>query len=227
VGNPDLDRFGLTASMLGCRVGRSPADRSKTIMYIETGLVAGGYVFSGLEAFRDHLLNTSKVLASQGLTMMFKPKPHPPAIYQFLVESLKGSSVHVIANDEFLPALQTCAACIVELTSLALVPALMGMPLFYANYDQLSSLRFGPVLASYPRGYVLRDLTKLPQLLSASDNFEPIDVEQWIGLNSGPLPSDEMPHRVADLVASMVPATGTPILTTRQRTSTIFVRTEI
>ena len=209
VGNPDLQRFGLTDKMLGCRVRRSPADRSKTVMYIETGLVAAGFVFAGLEAFRDHILNTSRIMASQGITMIFKPKPHPTAIHQSLVQSLQGSSVKVLANHEFLPALQECAACIVEATTLALVPALMGIPLFYANYDQLRNLQFGPVLTSYPRGYALRDLSKLSQMLrTACEEFEPNEVERWIASNAGPLPIEGMPHRVADLVADMIPEYG-------------------
>jgi hypothetical protein len=209
VGNPDLERFGLTAEMLGCRVRRSPADCSKTIMYIETGLAAGGFVFASLEAFRDHLLNTAKALASQGLTMIFKPKPHPPAIHRFLVESLDGSPVQVITNHEFLSALQKCAACIVETTTLALVPALMAMPLFYANYDQLRNLRFGPVLISYPRGYALRDLTEVSGMLQrASEELDQAEVERWIASNAGPLPIEEMPHRVAGLVADMISEHG-------------------
>lgn len=203
VGNPDLERFGMTEKMLGCRVRESPADHSKTVMYIETGLVATGLVFAGFEAFRNHILNTSNILASQGITMIVKP--HPATSRQLLVRSLQRSSVKVVSNCEFLPALQGCAACIVETTTLALIPALMGMPLFYANYDQLKDLRFGSVLTSYPRGYALRDVSKLSQMLCrAGAELEPTATDRWITSNAGPLPIEGMPDRVADLVVGMI-----------------------
>jgi hypothetical protein len=141
--------------------------------------------------------------------MVFKPKPHPTAIYESLVESLRGSAVKVVANDEFLPALQECAACIVEATTLALIPALMGIPLFYATYDQLSDLRFGAVLTSYPRGFVLRDLAAVSQMLrTAAETVDPHEVERWITLNAGPVPIADMPDRVADVVADIIPDCG-------------------
>ena len=210
VGNPDLARFGLTQSMLGSWSPRSASDR-KTIMYIDTGLAGVGLVFSSREAFRDHLITTSRALAKQGIGMRFKPKPHPADVLAFLEQSLDGTGIELISNENFLGKLRECAACVVESTTLALIPALMGMPLLYANYNELRQLRFGPALTSYPRGYMLRNVSDVSNILDeVHKRFDPGAINDWISLNAGPLPPDMMPYRVADVVKSMLTGGSTP-----------------
>lgn len=202
VGNPDLGHFGLTRNMLASHVRRSKSP-SDPVMYIDTGLVASGLTYSSLSAFIDHLVKTSRALADQGRAMFFKP--HPAHDLRALQRKLEGSGVQLVTGERFLDGLQTCAACIVEPTTLTLIPALMGMPLLYANYDQLRDLRFGPVLTTYPRGYLLRDLSEITAILekdSAVQSREGLD--EWIADNAGPLPAEEMPNRVAQLLQSMI-----------------------
>ncbi len=204
VGNPDLTRFGLTQPMMGRGLQRG-APHLKKIMYIDTGLVAVGLVFDGRQAFIDHLVSTSRSLVAQGETLLLKP--HPAHNLEFLQKSLDGSGIELISNEDFLPKLQECAACIVEPTTLALVPALMGMPLLYANYNELEQLRFGPVLTSYPRGYMLESVSDVSEKLRKdAEEFDPRAIHDWIALNAGPLPAEAMPDRVANIVESMIPA---------------------
>ena len=105
--------------------------------------------------------------------------------------------------------LRHCAACIAETTTLAMIPALLGMPLFLANYGALSVLRYGRVLTSYPRGQLLQDLSDLPGLIggyNSADERTPRAVSEWIDMNVGPLPAEAMPDRVAAVIASLIPA---------------------
>jgi hypothetical protein len=203
VGNPDLMRFGFTQPMLGRGLQRH-APHLKKIMYIDTGLVATGLVFAGRQAFIDHLISTSRTLVAQGKTLLLKP--HPAHNHEFLQKSLDGSGIELISNQNFLSKLQECAACIVETTTLALVPALMGMPLLYANYNELEQLRFGPILTSYPRGYMLESVSDVSEKLRKdAEEFDPRAIHHWIALNAGALPAEEMPDRVANIVKSMIP----------------------
>lgn len=202
VGNPDLSRFGFAPDMLGCALRSSGSAPVQTVMYIDTGLIATGLVFESRKSFIDHILNTARVLAAHGTTLLFKAHPgHDP---EFLRDSFAGTGVELVSNEDFVPTLRACAACIVEPTTLALVPALMGVPLLYANYGDLSELRYGPVLTSYPRGQLLRQIEAFPTVLAevfATDRTGA--TTEWAQLNSGPLPAEEMPDRVAELVLSM------------------------
>lgn len=206
VGNPDLVRFGLKQEMIGsCMV--SSGSHNREVMYIDTALTATGLIFKSKMEFIDHLKQTADSLTEQGIKMLFKP--HPAHDAGFLAEQLKGLNIEFVANEKFLQRLEGCIACMVETTTLAMVPALMGLPLLYTNYGTLKELRFGPVLTSYPRGHMLQDLDNVSLLLRK--DAERLDVEavkNWITANAGPLPAEAMPKRVADVVQTMVVGCG-------------------
>lgn len=204
VGNPDLERFGVTESILGCRLQRPILDL-EAIMYIETGFAGLGLYFASPEAFIDHLRNTAQALDAQGKKMFFKPKPHPGRYVEFLQKNLDGSGVEFVSNEDFLAKLQECAACIVEPTTLAVVPALMGVPLLYAHYNELDQVKFGPGLTSYPRGYILHSVSDVSDILRKdSEEFDSKVLSDWIAVNAGPLPAAAMPDRVANVVLELI-----------------------
>lgn len=204
VGNPDLLRFGIAQSMLGSWL--PPTNRgNRSIMYIDSGIVAVGLMFSGITDFSNHLISTSRSLAAQGMKMYLKLKPHPAEICELVQQSLKGSEIELVSNDDFLPKLQECSACITQASTLALIPALMGMPLLLANYDQLKLLKFGPVFTSYPRSYLLQDVSDTSGILHKdAQTLDSDKLNDWISINAGPLPADKMPERVADIVVEMI-----------------------
>ena len=199
VGNPDLVRFGFSTDMLGSRLRAGASSPSQAIMYIDTGLVATGLVFDSQAKFVQHILGTARSLAAQGKTLLFKPHPaHDP---EFLRSSFAAAGVEVVANENFIERLRDCAACIVEPSTLAVIPALMGVPMFYAAYADLSGLRYGPVLTSYPLGQLLRNIDDLSKLLADCPAMQnPEATQAWIARNSGPLPAEEMPDRVVDIL---------------------------
>jgi hypothetical protein len=202
VGNPDLIRFGFKAHMLGVQNRSTTLDLDR-VMYIDTALAIVGLLFKSQHSFVTHLIETSKALAEQGKKMVFKP--HPAHNLTFLQESLKGTDIELVSNEQFLAKLMQCCACITETTSVALIPALIGLPLLYAKYGELKEQRFGPILTSYPRGYALEDMSFFATILRRdAQGFDPKEVNDWISFNAGPLPAEEMPQRVARIVQSLI-----------------------
>ncbi|MGA2399114.1 MAG: hypothetical protein ABSG30_13750 [Steroidobacteraceae bacterium] len=206
VGNPDLARFGLTRELL-CSSLPNGAGAGREIMYIDTGLPAVGLVFESWDAFFEHLRRTAITLAAAGFSMLLKP--HPAHDLERLERGIAGCGITLVPDSMFVPRLRQCAACLAETTTLAMIPALLGMPLFLANYGALSVLRYGRVLTSYPRGDLLQDLSHVRGLLSSekwADERTQIAVRDWIDMNVGPLPAEAMPDRVAAVIASVTPA---------------------
>jgi hypothetical protein len=172
-------------------------------MYIDTALAIVGLLFRSMDSFIGHLAQTSANLAAQGKKLAFKP--HPAHDLAFLASRLEGTGVELVSNQQFLPKLRECCACIAETTSVALMPALMGMPLLYAQYGELEEQRFGTILTSYPRGYALTDVSHLTEILARdAKGVDRKAVDDWIAFNSGPLPAEDMPDRVAQIVEGLV-----------------------
>jgi hypothetical protein len=202
VGNPDLVRFRVSKEDLGVCLSSNWA-RSKEVMYIDTALIEAGAVFDSAYDFSRHLLNTKEVLARQGLELVVKL--HPAHFRTGVPELLKQANVELCASEDFLARLKKCCACIVEPSSLALIPALLGMPLFLAQYGKLKEQRYGEVLTSYPNAKFLADLHVISNLLAAVEGLENIeDATRWIHLNAGPVPAEEMPDRVSEVMAALI-----------------------
>jgi hypothetical protein len=202
VGNPDLMRFGIRAEHM-CAGALPRAAPARKIMYIDTGLVTFGLTFRDVPAFVQHLRFTAESLKEQGFEMCFKP--HPAHDRPGLERLLAGSGIEVLGNDRFLPMLLECAACIAEVSSITLVPAIIGMPMLFANYNELRDLRYGRFLLGYPRGHILKDVREVAEILRRdAESLDLARLREWIDSNGGPLPAERMPERVADLVQEMI-----------------------
>jgi hypothetical protein len=202
VGNPDLMRFGFEDRMLGAH-NRPDTTALPYVMYVDTALAIVGLLFKSYGSFIEHMISTAEAVRAQGKRLAFKP--HPAHDLKLLEERLHGHGVELVSTEQFLPKLMECCACITETTSVALVPALMGMPMLYARYGELREQRFGPALTSYPRGHELKDLARLSETLRRdADDLDAKAVNEWIAFNSGPLPAHDMPRRVAAVVESMI-----------------------
>ncbi len=182
-----------------------PISDNMLIMYIECGFSSVGLFYSSEQDFATHLISTSQALAAQGYKMLLKLKPHQANNIELIKTYLHGSGIELISNDSFLSKLMACSACIVETTSLAMVPTLMGMPLLMAKYGNLKSLSFGKVLTSYPQGYFLEDVADVTDiLLKNAQSSVRRKLKDWIELNVGPLPPEKMPERVVDIIQEMI-----------------------
>ncbi len=206
VGNPDLGRFGMNEQLLGSRLACEPPAPLR-LMYIDTGLVNNGLIFRNYDQFIAHLTLTAKALAAHGARMSLKL--HPSHDEELLRRRLAGVGVEIVANRDLMSGLQTSHACIVEPTTLAMIPGLLGMPMFYAAYGELSVLRYGPVLMSYPRGRLLSDIGELRLRLNEMRSVcDAAATRTWIRRNAGPLPIEDMAERVATSVQMLGAAHG-------------------
>ncbi|MHB8820165.1 MAG: hypothetical protein ACYC58_00575 [Pseudomonadaceae bacterium] len=203
VGIPDFIHFGLHKEMVG--KWAPSADKSlKSVMYIETGFSSIGVYFSSTQDFATHLINAAHDLSRQGYKVCVKLKPRQVNT-EILERLLKEAEIELVSNQEFLQKLNLCSACITETTTLAMMPAALGMPLFLAKFGKLSPLNYGSVLTSYPRGYLLDDVGSVSGLLAR--DFESLNLDnltQWIKLNTGPFPAEKMPERVVDIIDEMI-----------------------
>jgi hypothetical protein len=201
VGNPDLSFFGMPSSAVGSLLHRK--SNSERVMYIDSGLVDVGFAYESQDEFIGHMIHTNRELLRQGKRLSFKP--HYIHRGTKVVTETANAGIRICSNEEFVEQLQECCACIVEPSSLAVIPALMGMPLFLAQYGKLGEHRFGELLTTYPRTRPLPDLSRLASLLKEEETIvDFLQIKEWIDKNSGPLPAEDMPNRVAEVVLSLI-----------------------
>lgn len=202
VGNPDLTLFGLKKENIGCRISKENYFGTEVI-YIDTGLIYAGAVFNNADDFLDHLLDTKRGIESQGKTLSVKL--HPCHYTTPFPIRLSENGIELIQNEDFVRRLQNCEAVIVEPSTAALIPALMGIPILLARFGKLHLQAYGEVLTSYPRAKVLINILDINQLLhDESKNYNSVRVTEWISQNSGPLPAEQMPERVAEIIENMI-----------------------
>lgn len=203
VGNPDLLSFGFSDGLVASRVKKSILLQD-TVVYIDTALVDYGAVFSSKDDFVRHIAATSAELARQGKRLIFKPHP---STGDDITSKLAAAGIGVCANSEFLVDLQRSCACITEPSSAALIPAMMGLPLFLANYGKLARQEYGELIEGYPRARRISDMRDFSfELAAESEHVNEAAVLQWITRNCGPRPASCMPERVAEVVLTLIDA---------------------
>lgn len=202
VGNPDLITFQLTSELLGAAIGSNRM--SENVMYIDSGLVPLGHLFQSVNAYAEYIVDIRNQLNLQHRSLLFKIKPHPPEYRDALTTLLSRENIEIVDNKNFLVKLNICCACIAEPSTLALIPALLGMPLFLTRIGRLEKLRYGSVFVAYPRAQYLDDLNRMNKMLLEEQALcDPYQVMAWINENSGPLPAEDMPKRVAQVVLAL------------------------
>jgi len=74
-----------------------------------------------------------------------------------------------------------------------------------ANYGKLQGQAYGKVLTTYPKARHLKDLKQVQNILSEIEtSTQAQEVWDWIRENSGPLPAEDMPDRVAEAVMQVI-----------------------
>jgi hypothetical protein len=202
VGNPDLIDFGFNANLLDS-ISLSISINNIYVMYIDTALIATGLIIEGESEYLRHLIDTNKSLSKQGKKLLFKP--HPDTARLLDLDVLKEHGISIVNTSNFIENLNLCCAVITEPSTLSIIPALMGFPIFLAKYDRVRDLNYGEVLTTYPLGMTLDKIDDftywLNNLLSIDFNN---DLNDWIHNNSGPLPAEKMPERVTSIVADIL-----------------------
>lgn len=197
VGNPDLIYFDLQESDLNCCLTQT--NNGDNIVYVDTYLVSAGIEFKSLEEYFRFLVSTRKTIRSLGYQLTLKL--HPGHGENGLLEKLKDSQFQILETHNFIDTLKNARAVITEPSSLAIIPALLGLPLLLCKFGKLSSMKFGDALTSYPRARLLTRLEDLPGIIGEEQKELDIDnVMRWAEANSGPMPAKEMPARVANAI---------------------------
>ncbi|MDP2750996.1 MAG: hypothetical protein Q8O31_00075, partial [Rhodocyclaceae bacterium] len=198
VGNPDLVGFGLHEKDLGSWLA-SDRETSSEIIYVDTALIEAGFVFANQGEFIRHLIDTHTALERQGFHLVVKL--HPAHYSTGVPERLKRLGIALCSKEDFVLRLQGAQAALVEPSTAALIPGLLGVPLLMAGYGKLADQRYGTVLTSYPMSAFVRDLTEVGSLVETlRKGVSRDDMTAWIKKNSGPLPAEDMPHRVAKVI---------------------------
>ncbi|MES2987616.1 MAG: hypothetical protein V4808_06905 [Pseudomonadota bacterium] len=202
VGNPDLHAFGLFAEDIGIAATADTGSRSE-VVYVDTGLIYAGMVFDGAADFLAHLTRTRDAL--RGAAKTLSVKLHPDHFRTDMPDRIAALGIEVLTSANFVSRLKGCAAAIVEPSTAALIPGLVGVPLLLARYGKLAGQAYGQVLTEYPRARYLDDPATIDFLLA--DEAGSLDVQAvqlWLTANTGPLPSDLMPSRVATTILGMI-----------------------
>jgi hypothetical protein len=202
VGNPDLISFGMKKEFIGVGLSDNTI-KHRDVIYIDTALTATGLLFANQAEYIQHLIDTKLELERQGLKLVLKPHPETKRLYDLNV--FRNAGIEIIENDKFVERLLTTSAVIVEPSTLALIPALMNIPMVLPTYGKLADLLFGEVLLTYPRAIELSDLTTISSTLKIeSEKFDTHACVNWFNTNCGPLPAEEMPIRVAEQILKLV-----------------------
>lgn len=196
VGNPDLTKFGLLETDIGC--GLNERTVTNNVIYIDTALIEAGAVFNDAQDFVGHLRQTADALSKQGYRLAVKL--HPVHYRNGVADLLARAGIEICANEDFVPRLKTAAAAIVEPSSAALIPALLGLPLLLARHGKLAAQEYGDLLIAYPRGRSITSLDDFRSIIEHTVGRADVnEIRAWIDENSGPLPPDRMPERVVQV----------------------------
>lgn len=202
VGNPDLLRFNLIDSDIGIGLNKDLTNDS-LITYIDSAFVCSGWLFANVEEYVDYLVKLKVQVESQGKE--FAVKLHPAHSKTGLLELLGGLKFRIVSNSNFIDSIKRSVAVICEPSSAAIIPALMAKPLLLNRFSQFREQQYGKMLVEYPLSSYFYDSTVIDvEVNNSRGRCSDQDVRKWIHKYSGPLPSADMPERVANLVCGLV-----------------------
>lgn len=206
VGNPDLIKFGLHAGDLGAAFCES-ASTSSDVIYIETALIEQGLVFSSGAEYLEHVASVRDMLALSGKRMLFKA--HPATRRSGLDQSIRAIGIEIVDDGDFVTTLRNSAGAIVEPSSAAMIPALLGVPLLLVGFGKFDAQPYGQPLMRYPRARYVNKITILGTMLDdLARPGDQSDFDDWAAEYAGPLPADEMPDRAAAVIDRLVRGAG-------------------
>jgi hypothetical protein len=201
VGTPDILKFpGLEKSIYNYTNEQSFSNES--VVYIGTGVRGTKMILSDDKEYFKFLLNTYNVVKKYNKKLILK-------LHYSRIEVIRNyfdmidSDVVFCGDNEFVHELQQSCGAIVEPSTAALVPLLMGKPIFLTQYGALSGLEFGVILSLYPKALSIEHLNDLCNIFKPIANTES-ETNAWIKSVAGPLPATDMPFRVVSIIESAI-----------------------
>lgn len=199
VGVPDLIKFKGVEPLIG-RFTNEASHTLAHVVYVGTGRRGSRLKIADDADYVEHLKATANALAAYGKTLVCKLHYSRAEAIDAL-RSGSAANVRACGDEDFVEALASSCGAIIEPSTAALVPIVMGKPVFLAQYGRLEGLTYGPALAQYPKA---RPLTSLDEIGVVAQPMAGGDAETWIREVGGPLPASEMPARVARVIAGAI-----------------------
>ncbi|OSO90600.1 hypothetical protein B7O87_09270 [Cylindrospermopsis raciborskii CENA303] len=200
VGNPDFIKFRLSDELILSCV--SPCSSKTKIIYIDDGSPTCGLTFASQNDFLNFLVKTKLKLAEQGYELLVKL--HPSQAQFDTAQELIRLGVLLSTDASFTSDLLDCRAAITGPSSAAVIPASLGLTLLLAQYDQFEGQKYGIVYRDYPRSLYLRNLMELKRLLNQETKPDVNRMKMWVQQYLYPLPAEDMPKRVVEIIDQMV-----------------------
>jgi len=201
VGSPDILKFPGLEKLIFSYINEQSCF-SETVVYIGTGIRGTKMMLSDDKEYFKHLYKTYKALESHNIKLKLRLHySRVDKIREYF--SLTDSDIDFCDENEFISELKRGYGAIVEPSTAALVPVLMGKPIFLTRYGRLSGLEFGSIISSYPKAASLDHLNDLSIITNPIIHSE-TETMEWIKAVAGPLPASKMPFRVVSLINSAI-----------------------
>jgi hypothetical protein len=189
IGNPDWDRF--RNLNVDYTIREIVSDKrfigSGDVVYIDTALSKSGIVFANDQDFLNHIITLDKALKNIGYRLLLKM--HPAHKRSNLQHLLNVSGINTVDDSNFLGAALNSSFVLVEPSSLAVLPAFLGVPIGLVKFGKLNNQHYGRTLTSYPRAFDVTDLGKIQDAylnILNTDNWE--NTKNWIENNHYRIP---------------------------------------
>ena len=174
-GNPDLVDFNFQQDLLGIGFLENRSN-NKEIIYFDAGYLRAGLYYTDNFDFLNNLLKIEKYLSVNGFKLLVKLHPSSSdAIINLLLEN----NIKLVSRDELTSALTYCKGVISEPSTLSLLPAIMGLPLYLVNFDKLKSVSYSNVITSYSRSKILTNIEEVSKI-NCDFNKEKELFDNWI-----------------------------------------------
>jgi hypothetical protein len=198
IGNPDLINFDMKESDVGAH-----NQKSNKVVYIDSAQAVAGFTFSSIQEYVNYICELKNKFEEKGYELAIKL--HPASKNQGLKNILEFNGVRIIEDIDFLYEIKNCSLTIAEPSSAALIPALIGAPIYLNNIGSFAKQKYGKVLTSYTYTTVLPELSMLPEYpFNFKKNKLSNDFEKWISNNLGPLPVEEFGLRAANAIIETI-----------------------
>lgn len=201
VGSPDILKFPGLEGLISSYI-HEKSFSNESVIYIGTGVRGTKMKLLDDKDYFKYLLGTYKALKFHNKKLVLK-------LHYSRLESMNkffgdiDSDVSFCDDKDFITELQKSCGAIVEPSTAALVPLLMGKPIFLTRYGALSGLEFGEIISSYPKALsidCLDDLGKINSPIAYNES----ETKEWIDSVSGPLPATRMPFHVVSIIESAI-----------------------
>ena len=203
VGNPDFIDYNISKqNIMACF--NSKQKQKEYILYFDTSLVSYGQIFSNDDEFIQFLLKLNNKLCDIGKKLAIKPHPATKK-NAYIMQSLSDNNIKVVENESLISSFKKISACIVEPTSIALLPSIFGIPIFLNRVGMFSKQSYGKILLEYPLGIELNNIDDFEQNLETlHSKINENELEEWIIQNNGPFPLNDMPFRVGHIIQGII-----------------------